>query len=142
MNPLDKLKDLRREGYVKGQEAVAREVATQDLTDRQAQMRQAAKVAAETIDLANELAKDGDPHKQRLAALIKDAAVGVADQLAAGPVPQEGREAIEETPFSSSGSSQPSATSLPGSTPKALPHEAPETPPKRGRGRPRKHPQS
>src|SRR4051794_2637207 len=137
-NPLDRLKDLHKKVFVKGQEAVAQEVATEHFEDQQARTQRAAKVAAETIDLADQLAADGNPHKQRLAALIKNSVIGAVEQVANGRhEAEEAREALEADPFS--GGSPPSEMSLPGSTPKALPQE-PTEPPKRRPGRPRKHP--
>jgi hypothetical protein len=137
-NPLDRLKDLHRKVFVSGQEAVADEVAAQEHTDRQKLYQEGMKVAEETIDLANEMAKDGDPHKQQLAALIKANVIGAAQEATAGRHQAvEVRGAQGASPFLSSGPSTPSATSLPGTEPKALPHE-PTKPPKRGPGRPRK----
>ena len=93
--------------FVKGQEVIAQEKAAEDL-------QQAAMVAAETIDLANQLAADNDSHKKRLAALIKDTVVG-AVEVATGRLPAEEGRAIEAgSPFS--GDSQTSRTSLPDST--------------------------
>ncbi len=137
-NPFDSLKALHRKIFVKGQEAVAQEVAAERLEDQQVLTRRAGQVAAETIDFADELAADGNPHKQRLAALIKDSVVGaVEEHVATGRhEAKEERGAIVADPFL--GGSPPLETSLPGSLAKALPHESTE-PPKRGRGRPPKH---
>jgi hypothetical protein len=136
---LDELKDLHRKMYVKGQEAVADEVAAKEYADRQELYKQGLQVAAETIELANEMAKDGDPHKQELAARLKTHVVGTVTEVMTGRPGAEGaRGAQGASPFSPSGPSTPSGTSLPGSTtPKGLPHE-PTGPPRRKRGRPPK----
>jgi hypothetical protein len=134
MNPLDKLKNLRREVFVKGQEAVAQEVAAQDHIETQKLVKDGMVAAFDTITLANELAKDGDPHKRQLAELIKSSIVGAAGQATANPAPQAGREALEANPFVGSNSLESSPSSeanSPDSTPKALPE-------KRLPGRPRK----
>ena len=128
-------KKFHEKEYQKGQEGVAEDLAAQDAEARQKRLQRVATVAEETIDQANQLAADGDPHKQQLAALLKAAAVGAVQQAKTGQLPAEGRGAVEADPFSNT--SPPSETSLPGSTPKALPHEQTE-PPKRKRGRPRK----
>lgn len=131
-------KKFHEQEYQKGQEGIAEEMAAKDAEERQKRLQQVVKLAGETIDQANELATDDDPHKRELAELLKDAALGVVKQAKAGRIPAEGRGALEADPFS--GGSSTSETSLPGTTPpKALPHE-PTEPPKRGPGRPRKHP--
>jgi hypothetical protein len=142
MNLYDRLKNLHRGEFLRGQAAIAHETAVEDFTTSQDVTQKALKAAAETIKLANELAADNDPHIKRLALLIKDSVVGAAGEVATGPLPAEGRKAIEaDSPFSEN--SEPSRTSLPNSTstsPKPLPL-TPPPPAKRGPGRPRKHPQ-
>jgi hypothetical protein len=132
-------KKFHQREYQKGQESVAQDLAAQDFADKQELIRDAMKAAEETINLANEMAKDGDPHKRQLAAFIKDSAVGAAGHVVGSPAPDGGRDAIEATPFSetrSSGTSESSATTLPSSSPtNALPNGEPV---KRGPGRPRK----
>lgn len=128
--------DFHEDEYRKGQEAVAADVAAREALARQARLKEIGVVAAETINQANELAADGDPHKRQLAELIKNAAIGVVKQTEAGHLPAGGGRLDELDPFSSS--SDGSGTSLPSSKSKALPVEPPK--PKRGRGRPRKNP--
>ncbi len=142
MNPFDSLKALHRKIFVKEQEAIAQEVAADRFVDQRDMNSRVAKAAAQTIDLVNELAADGNPHKQRVAAIINDTVVHAVEQHVAngGHAVQEERGAVEADPFSGplSGSSTPtSEKSLPDSPTKALPH--PTEPPKRGRGRPPKH---
>ncbi|MEJ7637301.1 MAG: hypothetical protein WKF75_04740 [Singulisphaera sp.] len=88
-------KKFHAKEFQKGQEAIAEEVAAQDAEAGQRRLQQVAEMAAETIDRANELAADGDPHKKTLAARIKDAAVGVAQR--AERLSAEGRGANEGT---------------------------------------------
>ena len=138
MSLYDRIKKLHHDAFLKGQEVIAHLTRAEDFTASQDVTQKAMKAAAETINLANELAADNDPHKKRLALLIKDSVVGAAEDVATGPLPAEGRKAIEaDSPFS--GNSPSSRTSLPDST-KALPH-TPPPPARRGPGRPRKHPQ-
>jgi hypothetical protein len=137
-NPLDHLKDLHRKVFTKGQEAVAQEQATEHFEDEQALAQRVMKAAVETIDLADQLAADGNPHKQRLAALIKNSVVGAVEERETGrQQAEEAREPVEAGPFAVS--STPSGPSLPDSPPTAsLP--GPSEPPKKKRGRPPKHP--
>lgn len=137
-NPLDRLKDLHKKVFVKGQEAVAQEEATERFEDEQALTQRVLKAATDTIDLADKLAADGNPHKQRLAALIKNKVVGaVEEQDTERQQAEKVREPIEASPFAVS--LRPSEPSLPGSPPTAsLP--APTEPPPKKRGRPPKHP--
>jgi|GEM_PF-7082053 len=132
----DRLKDIYRKVFVKGQEAIADEQATERFEDEQALNQRMLKAATDTIDLADKLATDGNPHKQRLAALIQRRVIGaIEDQDAERQRAEEAREPIEASPFADSSNS--SERSLPGSPPVAsLP--SPEPPPKRGPGRPRK----
>jgi hypothetical protein len=128
MTPEDfeRLKDTIVRSFLEGTEAVADDVKRTRVAERIQGMKEQATLAAETIDLANELAADGDPHKQRLAQAIKDAVTGGAERLHTG-----GEGQLDASPFSKN--SEPSAKGLPGSTP-ALP----PAPQKRGPGRPRK----
>lgn len=135
-DPLDPSKDLHRKIFVRGQEAVAQEFVHGGAKERLEQTQEILRMASDTIDLANAMAKDGDPHKQRIADLIKDRVAGVAEDVASGAVTTaEGRGAQGASPLSVS--SGHLGTSLPGPTPKALPHQPLESP-KRKRGRPRK----
>ncbi len=141
-DPLDGLKDFHRKEYVKGQEAVADEVAAKEYADRQKLYQQGLQVAAETIELATQMAKDGDPHKQELAARLKTHVVGTVTEVMTGrPQAGEARGAQGASPFLPSEPSPPSETSLPSSTPRGLPHE-PTEPARRKRGRPPKSPRS
>lgn len=136
-NPLDRLKDLHKKVFVKGQEAVAQEEATERFEGEQALNKRLLKAATDTFDLADQLAKDGDPHKQKLAALIKNRVVGAVEGREERHQAEEAREPIEASPFAVS--LKPSEPSLPGSPPTAsLP--APSEPPKKKRGRPPKLP--
>src|SRR4051794_9817694 len=140
-NPPDRFKDLHRKVFIQGQEAVAQEVAAEAFKDQVEQTQEALKLANDAIDLANAMAKDGDPHKAKLAALAKIHVSGAVEHVLTGTEPAGGgRGAVQATPFpeSSLPSSEPSENSLPSVTPKALPHESTE-PPKRKRGRPPKH---
>lgn len=135
-NPLDRLKDLHRKVFVKGQEAVADEIATRELKDQAERTQEALRLANETIDLANAMAQDGDPDKARLAAYAKARISGAAEYLLTGTGPEEGRVAAQASPFveRSLPSSEPSEKSLPESTtPKALPGEVEKRPPGRTR---------
>lgn len=137
--PFDHLKDLSRKVLGKGVESAAQEAATERFEDEQALAQRVIKAAGETIDLADQLAADGNPHKQRLAAIIKDSVIGAVEEKQTGrPQAEEARKPIEASPFAVS--SKPSGPSLPDSPPTAsLP--APTKPKKRGRGRPRKEPE-
>ena len=144
MNPLDENREVREEikavhveAFLAGQKAVAQQKATEDFVGMQRLAQEAAKTAIETIDLANELSADEDPHKRRLATRIKDFVAGAIDAVVEGRVPAEPGKAIEESPFSENSAS--SKTSLP-TSPKALPSTPPPSP-KRKPGRPRKLPQ-
>lgn len=133
------LKALHEKIFVKGQEAVAQEVATEYFEEQQLLTGRVAKAAAETLDLADRLATDDDPHRRRLANLIKDNVLGAVEQATVAKPAAERREPLEASPFS--GGSNPSSLSLPSSPPLALPHE-PTEPPKPRRGRPRKDPKN
>lgn len=103
-------KKFNEREYQKGLESVAEDVAGKDAAERQAILREVGQQAAETINLANELAADKDPHKAKLAALLKDAAIGAVDAVKKGQLPQEGGEASKALPFSdSSNDSTPSS---------------------------------
>jgi hypothetical protein len=136
------LKQFHEKEYQKHQEAVANEVAAEELKDRLEQTQEALRLANDTIDLANAIAKDGDPYKARLAAFAKRTATGAAEHVLTGADPiGGGRGATQATPFEESSlpRSEASATSLPSSTPaKGLTHESTE-PPRPRRGRPPKH---
>jgi hypothetical protein len=127
-------KEFHEEEYRKGQEAIAREVAAQDLEAKLSITKKVGTLANETFEFADELAASEDPRRQELAELIKSSVIGALKQ-GGEPGPRVGREPEAAAPFLDS--SPPSQKSLPDSPPKALPHE-PTEPPKRGRGRPRK----
>ena len=147
MNPFFAfLKKMYERAFLLGTRWITQEQAAHGLAENLKVLDQAATAAAGTIDLANKLATDNDPHKQRLAALIKDYAEDGMNQVLTGQLPAKEVMAIEaDHPFSEI--SEPSRASLPG-TPKPLPTPEPSrsTPPpqpgtgKRGRGRPRKSP--
>lgn len=140
--PLDPYKELHRKTFIKGQEAEAQAVAAEAFKDRVEQTEEALRLASNAIDLANQIAKDEDPHKARLAALAKLHITGATEHMLSGADSvREGRGAAQATPFpeSSLPSSEPSEKSLPSSaTPKALPAAESTEPPKRGPGRTKK----
>lgn len=140
----DPLKPLHEASFVEGQRAVANDVTAQRIKEIAKSLGQVGDVVAETLDQADRIAQDGDPHKQKLAALMKEGLLGAVSQMTTGrPPAEEAREAAQATPLLSK-NSEPSATSLPSSPPKPkkLEHRPPEPPEqKRGRGRPRKKPQ-
>lgn len=140
MNLFDFLKSLYEGAFLWGQRRIAQQQAAHGLTENLEAVDQAATAAAETIDLANKLAADNDPHKQRLAALIKDHVEGGIKQVLMCQLPVEEVRAIEpDHPFFEN--SEPSRASLPGTpkrlpTPKPLPHTPPPLPaPTAKRGR-------
>lgn len=129
------LRKIHERSFVEGQAAQAQQNSAELLKQRAEALKAAAAVAEETIDLADQLAASGDPHKRKIAEAIKTAISGGV--VAMANPGGEGREAPEAAPFvpGLSGNSPASLPSSPGST-KSLPQ--PEPPPKRGRGRPRK----
>jgi hypothetical protein len=135
---LDPLKSLHEASFVEGQRAVAKDVAARRFEEKLRTLGKVGQAAAETLDQADRLAQGGDPHKRKLATLIKESVVGAVDEMTTGrPSAEEAREAVQASPLLES--SGPSATSLPSSTPKEL-ENTPVEPPKRGRGRPPKNP--
>ncbi len=137
----DPIKALHRRLFLRFQEAIGHQVATEQFVDQRDLSERVARAANQAIDLVDELAADGNPHKQRVAVIMKDTVVrAVEEHFATGRhEPQEGGgAAIEADPFPPGGSPPSSETSLPGSLAKALPLASSE-PPKRGRGRPPKH---
>lgn len=130
-DPLDK---LYKKSFLEGQEMEAQKAAAAHFGVKMEATKHAVEVAAEIIDLADQLASDGNPHKRRLAEVIKASVIGGAQQLTS-PGQGDGGTSPEALPFS--GVSPNSETTSPDST-KALPHE-PSSAPKRGRGRPRKN---
>lgn len=141
----DELKALHDREFVKGQESVAKEAAVSRFEDQQALNQRLLKVANETIDVADKIAADGNPHKKQLADLIKDVVVGGVLEVAAGrSVTVEGGEPKEANPFSlASPSSGPKSLASPQSQ-KESPNGTTELsqPPKRKRGRPPKNPKT
>jgi hypothetical protein len=148
MNPFfEFFKKLSQGFFFLIQRMIGEQHAARYLRENLEVMQEVGKTAAETIDLADQLAVGNNPDKQRLAALIKDYANEGMKQVLTGQLPAEEVRAIEsDHPFSEN--SEPSRASLPG-TPRPLPTPEPSrsTPPpqppptaKRGRGRPRKSP--
>ena len=133
------LKKLYESVFLQGQETVAKKVATEFFLEKNEMDARVGVAANDAIDLANRIAADGDPHKQRLAELLKDKVVQsyeTMNQVELGRVlPEEAGAAGQAVPFSSS--SNGSTASLPSTSPKALEDET-QTPPKAKRGRPRK----
>lgn len=142
-NPLEGLKDISKRLLKRGVEVVAQETDTELFEERTALLQRVTTAAAETHDLADRLEADASPHKQRLAARLRQAVDAAYDEATTGPHRAgEARGAVEADPFAngsqpSLNGSTPSEPSLPGPTPKALP-PAPAEPPRRKRGRPRK----
>src|SRR4051794_127605 len=112
---LEPLKPLHEASFVEGQRAVAKEVTDRRFQEQLKSLGQVGQTAAETLDQAEQFAKDGDPHKRRLAALIKNRVVGAVDEATTGrPPAEEAREAAQASPLLESSPS--SIPSLPGST--------------------------
>src|SRR4051794_17916993 len=101
-------KEFHEEEYRKGQEAIAREIAAQDLENDIMLTRQAGKLAAESFALADQLAANGDPYAGQVADFIKSNVAGALNQ-AKGAQQRAGREPGGAAPFSVS--SQPSPMS-------------------------------
>ena len=122
---------------------MAQEADTELFEERTALLQRVTTAAAETHDLADRLAADESPHKQRLAARLRQAVDAAYDEATTGPhLAGEARGAVEADPFvngsqPSLNGSTPSELTLPSTPPKALPSVPPE-PSKRKRGRPRK----
>jgi hypothetical protein len=123
--------------FLEGQRAVAKDISDRRFEEQLDSLGRVGKKAAETITQAKELAKDGDPDKAEIAALITGTVKGAVRQMTSGrPPAEEARGAAQASPLSVS--SPPSTASLPGSTPKQLSHEpsppkASQAPKKRGR---------
>ena len=122
---------------------MAQEADAELFEEKTALLQRVTTAAAETHDLADRLAADSNPHKQRLAARLRQAVDAAYDEATTGPHHAgEARGAVEASPFvngsqPSLNGSTPSETSLPGSMPKALP-QPPTEAAKRKRGRPPK----
>jgi len=138
LGPLDPLLEA---SFLEGQRAIAKDVSDRRFEEQLASLGKVGKKAAETIDQAKEFAKDGDPDKEEIAALIKSTVKGAVYQMANGrPPAEEAKVAAQASPLSVS--SPPSTAGLPGSTPKQLSHEPPSktpTPAPKKRGRPPKN---
>lgn len=136
----DPLDPLHEASFLEGQRAEAKKVSARRLAEQLRTLGHVSQVAAEVMNQVDQLAKDEDPVKQRIAARLKAAVDGAVEEVMTGPYPaEEGRVVLEATPFRVA--SQPSLNgstiseqSLPEPMPKALTHE----PAKRKRGRPRK----
>lgn len=137
----DPLKPLHEASFVEGQRAIANDITAQRFKEQLKTLGEVGDVAAETLDQAERIAQGGDPHKAKLANILKERIIGAVDQMTSGrPPAEEARGAAQASPLLES--SGPSATSLPSSPPKELEHRPTEPPePKRGRGRPKKKPQ-
>lgn len=141
--PVSPLKKLHQDTFYLGQEAEAREAALEflkSLADR------ATKLSIETLEMADKLAADGDPHKKLIAGTIKDRVVMAFNEIASGRPSQgaEGGDAQRATPFSNSSprsetTSERLSGPSPAPEPKTLSQPAP-TPRKRGRP-PKKRPE-
>jgi hypothetical protein len=137
-NPLDRLKDLHRKVFVKGQETVAKEVAALEYAEQQVYAKQVLEAAAETIVLANRLAAEMPELTQLAADIEKAVREGATEAITGRHQVAERGEAQGAIPFSESSAS--SAPSLPKSRGrKALP-QPPQPTQKRKPGRPRKQP--
>lgn len=138
----DDLDPLNEASFLEAQRAIAKGLSAQRYEEQLELLEKVGKKGFATIDQATELAKDGDPHKAALAALIKDTVIGAAHQMASGrPPAEEARGAAQASPLSTN--SPQSTPSLPGSPPKGLTHEPTEpqaSPAPKKRGRPLKHP--
>lgn len=135
----DPLRPLHEASFVEGQRAVASDITAQRFKEQLKTLGEVGDVAAETLDQADRIAQSGDPHKAKLANILKNRIVGAVDEMTSGrPPAEEAREAAQASPLLES--SEPTAPSLPASPPKTLEHRPTEPPkPKRGRGRPPKN---
>lgn len=134
LEPVDR---LHKASFVEGQRAVANDITSQRLKEHFKTLGEVGDVAAETLDQAERIAQSGDPHKAKLANILKDRIVGAVDDMTSGrPPAEEAREAAQASPLLEN--SGPTATSLPSSPPKVLEHR-PSEPPKKKRGRPPKN---
>src|SRR4051794_14229542 len=123
----DPLDPLHEGSFLEGQRAVAKQVSARRFEEQLKTLGHVGQMAAETLDQADQLAQGGDPHKQRLAALIKNSVVGAVDEMTTGrPRAEEARGAVEASPLSDGSTS--SMATLPGSMPKQLGHEPSEPP--------------
>jgi hypothetical protein len=96
MNPFfEFFKKLSQGFFFLIQRMIGEQHAARYLRENLEVMQQAAKTAAETIDLADQLAVGNNPDKQRLAALIKDYANEGMKQVLTGQLPAEEVRAIE-----------------------------------------------
>lgn len=128
--------ELHQDVFLQAQRALAQMLAAKHLKEQAKVLEEAIAVTERTIDLANEMAKDGDVHKVSVATSIKDSVKGALHHVVHGTSPlMGGREAVEATPFSES--SIPSAQRLENLSPKQIGSEPPQTQQKR-RGRPPK----
>src|SRR4051794_30602249 len=97
----DPLKEIHGRSFVEGQDALAKQLSAKRMSEHVATTEKVVDIAAEAVDLADQLAADGNPHKKRLAELLKDTAVKAAEQLAAGGQKlEEGAAAAAADPFS------------------------------------------
>ena len=145
MDKPNPLKETLERLIQQGNETAAQEIALEYFEQQAALAAKAGMVANQTLDLADQMAADGDPHKQRVAAVLKRALVRSLDtmhEVASGQLSaEERRDALHEAlPFSNS--SSPSTTRLPDGEPStsngplALEQEEIEEPQKPRRGRP------
>ncbi len=133
----EELDPLTRASFLESQRAIAKDISDRRFEEQLDSLGRVGKKAAETIDQTKEFAKDGDPDKEEIAALITGTVKGAIRQMTSGrPPAEEARGAAQASPLSVS--SPPSTPSLPDSTPKKLSHEPsgptpPQAPKKRGR---------
>lgn len=136
------LDPLSEASFLEGQRAIVKEISDRRFEEQLDSLGRVGKKAVETISQAKEFAKDGDPDKEEIAALITGTVKGAVRQMTSGrPPAEEARGAAEASPLSVS--SPPSTPSLPESPAKKLSHEpsppkASDVPKKRGPGRPKK----
>lgn len=135
VNPL---KAIYRRLVIQGQEAAAKEFAVEILEDQTALAARTAKAAGEILDLADKFEEGGNPHKRRVAELLRTGLIRTLETMegvATGQTtPEEGGKTGQALPLSSGSNS--SNGSLHGSTPNAL--ESPQKPLPKKRGRPHK----
>ena len=131
VNPL---KAIYRRLVMQGQEAAAKEVAVELFEDQTKLAARTAKAAGEILDLADKFEEGGNPHKRRVAELLRTGLIRTLESMegvASGETtPGEGGQAGQAIPLSSS--SNDSSTNSTGTTPKALENQT-KLPKKRGR---------
>ena len=134
----DSLKDLHEQTFAEGQKAVAKKYIAQLFEEEAELAKRAGEVASEVVDLATEIAADGNPHKEQIARILQDGlvkALKAMQRVGDGDLSvEERRRAVEKArPFSVD--SKPSETpSLNGPPPLSeTSSQSEEDRPKRGR---------